>query len=478
MIIVKTFSLFEIYKQYPNIVVPNYQRAYIWDKEKIEDLLTDWEEYLQKEPTHSYYMGALLLYKNEDNNQYEIIDGQQRLTTLALIYYSIFEEFLSGQDIRYNQKISAYNIANNFKYLSERKELLNLFKKADIFSNLDFTVIENDNEDHAFSFFDSQNNRGVSLSVDDYLKAYHLRAIPEQLQLKRAKDWEAITFKAKKNDNYLLELKHLFNEILFKVRRWKGQTFFPSSIKKDVLNEFQKNTYKSENNENFRLFPNRNNMRYQEIETNNKGLNFISRERPISIIEYPFSLRQPIYKGQNFFDFTEKYHSIFDLFFNNNVDKTETIKNVIDFYNTIYTNDMSVYLRYYMQMCLIAYYDNFGEEKLFEAVQYFDYFIGSLRLKNYYLRKESVKNSLKNGVKQNLIDLIVSAYLPEEVFIFIKDSESINEIYLKKKYTKKNEKGKDDFINNVVERYIQRVSDFYKVKINIELFKNRKQWIK
>lgn len=475
MMQVNTYGFNEIYNKYPNMVVPDYQRAYTWDKEKVEDLLTDWEEYLQKTPTHSYYMGTLLLYYNKEKKSYEIIDGQQRLTTLALIYFTIESELLSGQDLSYNHLASAYNIANNLNFLQSKKDLLQQFNEADIFSKLDFTLIVSDNQDHAFSFFDSQNNRGVGLGVDDYLKAYHLRALPEPLQAKRAKAWESISFKAKKTDNYLLDLKHLFNEILFKVRRWKGQTTFLYPDKNNVLGEFQKNTYKSENDENFRLFPNRNNMRYQVIEVNNDGLNFISREKPISMIEYPFAIRQPIYKGQNFFDFTEKYHSFFDLFFNESVKKTKAIQDSMHFYNDIYSNDMSEYLRHYMQMCLVAYYDNFGEENLFEAIQYFDYFIGSLRLEKYYVRHEAVQNSLKNA-EQNLIDLIINAYLPNEVFNFIKGSKSIDSIYSNKKFL--NDKG--ELKNSVIERYIKRVCDYYGVdtakKKYLNEFKNRKQW--
>jgi hypothetical protein len=458
-------------------VVPNYQRAYTWNKEKVEELLADWKEYLQKEPTYSYYMGTLLLFYDRDKKGYEIIDGQQRLTTLSLIYQTIKKEFLSGQDLVYNQKISAYNIANNFNFLNSKKEQLQQFNEADIFSKLDFTIIVSDNQDHAFSFFDSQNNRGVSLGVDDYLKAYHLRALPEPLQAKRAKDWEAITFNAKKQDDHLLDLKHLFNEILFKIRKWRGQTTFPYPNKNNVLGEFQKNTHKSDNDENFRLFPNRNNMRFQEIEVNNDGLNFISREKPISIVEYPFAIRQPIYKGQNFFDFTEKYHSIFDLFFNKSVKKTKAIQDSINFYNSIYTKDMSEYLRYYMQMCLVAYYDNFGEEKLFEATQYFDYYIGSMRLEKYYVRHEAIKNSLKNA-ELNLIDLIINAYLPSEVFGFIKGAKSINDVYWQKKFL--NDKG--NLKNSVIERYIKRVCSFYLVDTKndkyLNEFKSRKQWIR
>lgn len=478
MLKVNTYGFQEIYNKYPGMVVPNYQRAYTWDKEKLEDLLTDWKEYLEKDRPHSYYMGTLLLFFDKEKKQYQIIDGQQRLTTLALIYYVLETNLLPGQDVSYNQKLSGYNIANNLLYLSNDKERLKYLKQGDIFSKLDFTLIVSDNQDHAFSFFDSQNNRGVSLGVDDYLKAYHLRSLPERLQPKRAKAWESITFEARKKDNHLLDLKHLFNEILFKVRKWKGQTSFRYPNKSNVLNEFQKSSYKSDDSDSFRLFPNRNNMRYQELEVNREGISFISKERPLSTIEYPFAIRQPIYQGQNFFDFTEKYYSIFNLFFGNHVNENKTIQDVVDFYKAIYTNDMSEYLRYYMQMCIIAYFDNFGEEKLFEAVQLFDYYIGSSRLEKYYVRNEAVKNSLKNA-ELNLLDLIINAYLPNEIFEFINNSKAIDDIYRNKKFMNK-DKGKPK--NSVIERYMKRVCNYYSVNTEgrkyFDDFKGRRQWIK
>ena len=128
-------------------------------------------------------------------------------------------------------------------------------------------------------------------------------------------------------------------------------------------------------------------------------------------------------------------------------------------------------------MCLVAYYDNFGEEKLFEAVQYFDYYIGSLRLEKYYVRHEAVKNSLQNA-ELNLIDLIINAYLPIEVFNFIKVSKSNDDVYWNRKFL--NDKG--ELKNSVIERYIKRVCSYYDVDTGkskyLHEFKSRKQWIK
>jgi hypothetical protein len=133
-----------------------------------------------------------------------------------------------------------------------------------------------------------------------------------------------------------------------------------------------------------------------------------------------------------------------------------------------------------MQMCLVAYYDNFGEEKLFEATQYFDYYIGSMRLEKYYVRHEAIKNSLKNA-ELNLIDLIINAYLPNEVFGFIKGAKSIDDVYWQKKFLVI--KGdKEELKNSVIDRYIKRVCGFYGVDTNngnyLNEFKSRKQWIR
>lgn len=66
----------------------------------------------------------------------------------------------------------------------------------DLFARICFTVIEVPSEDLAFTFFDTQNNRGVPLHATDLLKAFHLRAIVEpkreMLQTNCAKRWEQL----------------------------------------------------------------------------------------------------------------------------------------------------------------------------------------------------------------------------------------------------------------------------------------------
>lgn len=67
-------------------IVPIYQRSYAWEKEEIEQLLNDILDFKKKtDETTKYYLGSLIV-DNLGNNQFSLIDGQQRLTTLFLLF--------------------------------------------------------------------------------------------------------------------------------------------------------------------------------------------------------------------------------------------------------------------------------------------------------------------------------------------------------------------------------------------------------
>ena len=61
--------------------IPIYQRNYAWEREEIYALIKDVYDSLKKSV---YYIGTLVTYKRDDNI-YEVIDGQQRLTTIYII---------------------------------------------------------------------------------------------------------------------------------------------------------------------------------------------------------------------------------------------------------------------------------------------------------------------------------------------------------------------------------------------------------
>ena len=67
-------------------IIPDYQRPYKWDKEKCETLWKDIEEFSQSDAKNGadYFLGTIVSHKNNDKDL-EIIDGQQRLTTIYII---------------------------------------------------------------------------------------------------------------------------------------------------------------------------------------------------------------------------------------------------------------------------------------------------------------------------------------------------------------------------------------------------------
>ena len=71
--------------------IPSYQRGYRWTKQQVEDLLNDINNFTPKEVPNStektWYCLQPLVVKQKEENIWEVIDGQQRLTTINLILH-------------------------------------------------------------------------------------------------------------------------------------------------------------------------------------------------------------------------------------------------------------------------------------------------------------------------------------------------------------------------------------------------------
>ena len=71
-------------------IVPIYQRNYAWGKNEIDALVQDIRTAQERNPNQNYYIGSLVVYKRSDGS-YEVIDGQQRLTTLSILLAALGE---------------------------------------------------------------------------------------------------------------------------------------------------------------------------------------------------------------------------------------------------------------------------------------------------------------------------------------------------------------------------------------------------
>ena len=78
-------SISQIWSDY--YVVPLYQRNFAWQETQIQQLLQDIYDN-SKNPDSNYFIGSLVVLQRPDG-VYEVIDGQQRLTTLHLICKSL-----------------------------------------------------------------------------------------------------------------------------------------------------------------------------------------------------------------------------------------------------------------------------------------------------------------------------------------------------------------------------------------------------
>ena len=74
-------------------VIPEYQRPYVWQKDNIEELIEDLYYAFENKEDNDYFLGSLVLKStnNPNFNEYEVLDGQQRLTTVTILAKAIFD---------------------------------------------------------------------------------------------------------------------------------------------------------------------------------------------------------------------------------------------------------------------------------------------------------------------------------------------------------------------------------------------------
>ena len=194
-------------------VIPRYQREYAWADDQIERLLLDlWCAYKAK--TDRYYLGSLVVTPCVDG-KLETIDGQQRLTTISLLFGLMkncsrrapIVEFSARKDCNvflesycHNGKIPekaeespklrsflrAIKCMRDFKYIDECGDEVKLSLDDDGFRSfilkkvILFKILMPSGTD-AMAYFEVMNNRGEQLEDHELLKAKLLEHLHAQL---------------------------------------------------------------------------------------------------------------------------------------------------------------------------------------------------------------------------------------------------------------------------------------------------------
>jgi len=85
------FPLRKVFSSDYNYYVPSYQRPYSWTVNEAGTLFDDLYDFGEIQPfDQTYFLGSIVLVKNENNPKSEVIDGQQRLTTLLILLSALF----------------------------------------------------------------------------------------------------------------------------------------------------------------------------------------------------------------------------------------------------------------------------------------------------------------------------------------------------------------------------------------------------
>lgn len=80
-------------------IIPEYQRPYAWSEDEVQTLFDDIVEYTQERIDSPYFLGTIVSYTN-DHNEQEIIDGQQRITTLSLLLRALYTKIEKMDDTK------------------------------------------------------------------------------------------------------------------------------------------------------------------------------------------------------------------------------------------------------------------------------------------------------------------------------------------------------------------------------------------
>lgn len=239
-----------------DFLIPDYQRPYAWGETECQTLWDDIFEFAfpdndcdKFKKDDEYFLGPIVTFKN--NGKQEIIDGQQRLTTLMLILRAFYTKFLNMQDknsisirnsiakciwkadefdnliedelkidsqvstdddkdeflyiLRYGDAQKAYKsrYANVFRFFQNKiEEFIGMYPAycaylpARIMYNCILLPIEAETQDTALRIFSTLNDRGLPLSDSDIFKAqfykYYSAKGEKDSFIKRWKELEGV----------------------------------------------------------------------------------------------------------------------------------------------------------------------------------------------------------------------------------------------------------------------------------------------
>lgn len=101
--------------------VPSYQRHYVWESDNVNDVLDDFASNYIEHAKEEYFLGSYIIQSKSNNN--DLLDGQQRITTLFLLFAFLRDYAGSSEDVKVNCADLIFQKANRIKHIPERIRL-------------------------------------------------------------------------------------------------------------------------------------------------------------------------------------------------------------------------------------------------------------------------------------------------------------------------------------------------------------------
>ncbi len=269
------FDYLDLEKCFKNFyVVPDYQREYVWEERQVNQLLSDVFDEFDNNHNKEYFIGSTVVFK-DNNGSYELIDGQQRTTTLFLIICAlkyVYKEWNLDTDTldrmikdktvnalgdsidKYKLELQykdSSNILNVISSLSDRPEnlkgsaerLFNAYENIIAFLNqnfrknkpeqlkkffvylyrkLKFIQIETPEINDALKIFETINERGIGLNPMDLLKNLIFRQVDRNEFTKLNTKWQQLVSILAKNNEKPLRFLRYFIMANYNVNSPKG----------------------------------------------------------------------------------------------------------------------------------------------------------------------------------------------------------------------------------------------------------------
>lgn len=418
------------------LTIPEYQRPYRWQDQQLAQLLGDIADHNKQTPELPYYLGSLILH--QANGKLNIIDGQQRVTTLALIacllQWDDSQQLVST--LEYEHPISQQQIKHNLKWLqdtfSAQPEYLQTLMD---FQKLQFTLVITQTEDDAYRFFETQNTGGVRLGGPDIIKAHHLRAVDTLHQKTFAKQWESL---GKLDDTV---------SALLKGRYWQriNMRELPSHqqnklVRDTIVSELAQQTGKGADVSFGRV--------HRQV-----GL---AGEISQHLHQQGYELRQPLNSGVN----SIRYLSYFQGLYQHYWDKPDLphLPGFQSFIAWLKGLEGCGYLEGLYKACLLQYISQFGEYQLETAAKKLFRVVYSRRVSN---QKAVRENSIYAFVRETpVLDWVALSYTPEQCFAYLDGF----------KLTVDGNNLEPD-IKSVKKRYMGKVNEFFGLNLASEDYK-------